>query len=97
MVPRNPVPAEKPTKEKLKPMSSVEAKIASKTRIHKIGRGFSKQELTKAGTNIGEALRLHLPVDLRRRTIHEENVQAVKAIIQKTKQSSKPHQKKPKT
>lgn len=39
------------------------------------GRGFSRGELKQVGVSPRHALRAKLPIDLRRRTIHEENVQ----------------------
>ncbi len=74
-------------------MTKREVKISSKTRIHPVGRGFSRQELLKAGTNTKEALRLHIAVDLRRRSLHEENVQTIKTYVQDKKPPSKPRKK----
>lgn len=41
------------------------------------GRGFSRGELRQAGITIGQALRVGLSVDVRRRTVHDENVKLV--------------------
>jgi ribosomal protein L13E len=54
------------------------------------GRGFSPEELKKAGLNKAEASRLGLPVDLRRKTAHDENVEAIKAYVEKKKAETKP-------
>ena len=57
------------------------------------GRGFSLEELKKAGLNKAEAKRLKIPVDKRRKTAHDQNVEAVKAYAEKTKVEAKPKQK----
>ena len=45
------------------------------------GKGFSLDELKKAGTSLTEAVKLHVPVDPRRRTVHDENVHALKSVL----------------
>lgn len=42
------------------------------------GRGFSLGELQKAELDLKSALKLNIPVDSRRRSLHEENVEALK-------------------
>jgi large subunit ribosomal protein L13e len=54
------------------------------------GRGFSREELKKAGLNAQEAKRLEMPVDRRRKTVHEQNVEAIKAYVEKKKPEMKP-------
>jgi len=49
------------------------------------GRGFSREELKKAGISLKQALRIGLPVDIRRRTVHDENVKLVKQQLQSLK------------
>ena len=44
----------------------------------KIGRGFSIDEAKQAGLTIAEARRMGLIVDLRRKTTHQENIDALK-------------------
>jgi len=68
------------------------------------GRGFSLEELKKAGLNPAEAKRLEIPVDRRRKTVHNQNVEAIKAYAEKKKAEAKPkpkpkpqHKKKPKS
>lgn len=46
------------------------------------GRGFSRGELNSAGISLRQALRLKLPVDLRRTSVHDENVKLVKQQLQ---------------
>jgi ribosomal protein L13E len=57
------------------------------------GRGFSTEELQKAGLNLAEAKRLEIPVDKRRKTVYDQNVQAVKAYAEKKKTEDKPKKK----
>jgi ribosomal protein L13E len=45
----------------------------------KNGKGFSPDELAKAGVSPFQAKQLGLPVDFRRRTAHESNIEALKA------------------
>lgn len=54
------------------------------------GRGFSPEELKKAGLNLQEARRIELPIDFRRRTAHDENVKAVKTYAAHEKAKQKP-------
>jgi large subunit ribosomal protein L13e len=58
------------------------------------GRGFSRGELKKASVSVGQALRVGLPVDVRRRTVHEENVRVVRQRLESPnapkKRASKP-------
>ncbi|MFP3985718.1 MAG: ribosomal protein L13e [Candidatus Bathyarchaeia archaeon] len=52
-------------------------------------RGFSKGELKKAGMSSKQALHLGLPTDVRRRTIHEENVELATQQLQNLKTATK--------
>ncbi len=45
------------------------------------GKGFSLDELKKAGTSLTEAVKFHVPVDPRRRTVHDENVKTLKPVL----------------
>jgi large subunit ribosomal protein L13e len=47
----------------------------------KEGRGFSREELRKAALDFKKALKLGIPVDSKRRTLHEENVEALKEYV----------------
>lgn len=64
--------------------------VFKKTGKPKEGRGFSRKELEKAALDSKKAVRLGIPVDLKRRTLHEENVQALKEYL---KSVEKPHKK----
>jgi len=52
------------------------------------GRGFSVGELKASGLYLKRALKLGLPVDPRRRTIHEDNVKLLKTFLESGKSLS---------
>jgi large subunit ribosomal protein L13e len=57
----------------------------------KEGRGFSVKELQEAELDLKKTLKLEIPVDLRRRSLHKENVEVLKAYskdIEKPKKNS---------
>ena len=64
-------------------------KVFKKGEKQRCGRGFSREELKKAGLSLKEALKLGIPVDSRRRTAHEENVGVVKTFLENKKVESK--------
>ncbi|MGQ9564967.1 MAG: ribosomal protein L13e [Candidatus Bathyarchaeales archaeon] len=47
----------------------------------KKGRGFSREELRRVALDYAKALRLRIPVDLRRKTLHEENIERLKEYL----------------
>ena len=49
------------------------------------GRGFSSEELKKANSNLTEALKLHISIDTKRKTAHDENVEALKVLLKEKK------------
>lgn len=66
-------------------MMATKPKVFKKGRKQRSGKGFSREELKKAGLSRTEALKLDIPVDSRRRTAHEENVDAVKTLLESKK------------
>jgi large subunit ribosomal protein L13e len=74
-------------------MHHIKPKINKKDGKQRGGRGFSPEELEKAGLNPAEAKRLKIPVDKRRKTAHDQNVEAIKAYAEKKKAEAKPKQK----
>ena len=72
-------------------MVKAESVVFKKNGKPRKGKGFSREELKKAGLGFREALKLGVPVDFRRRTIHEENVKSVNFFLKakKTKLKSK--------
>ena len=71
-------------------MRRIKPKILRPRGRQRSGRGFSPGELEKAGLNPTEASRIGLPADLRRKTAHDENVEAIKAYVEKKKTETKP-------
>jgi len=51
------------------------------------GKGFSRAELEEAGILIDEATRLGIPIDKRRRTKYEENVEKLKTYVGEAKKA----------
>lgn len=71
-------------------MHHLKPKINKKDGKQRAGRGFSREELERAGLNSAEAKRLEIPVDKRRRTTHDQNVEAVKTYVEKKLAEAKP-------
>ena len=59
----------------------VDAVVLKKDGKPRKGRGFSKEELRKVALDYAKASRLKIPVDLRRTTLHEENVEKLKDYL----------------
>jgi len=70
-------------------MMAFKPKVFKKGGRQRCGKGFSREELKKAGLSLKEALKFGIPVDSRRRTIHEENVEVVKTFLQSRKAKPK--------
>ncbi len=68
----------------------ITAVVFKKNGKPKEGRGFSKEELKKSALDFKKALRLGIPVDLKRNTLHEENVEALKEYLKNLKSAEKP-------
>jgi ribosomal protein L13E len=69
-------------------MEAVKPKVYKANEKQRHGKGFSRGELSKAKLSLTEALKLAVPVDSRRKTLHEENVAAVKAFVESRKKPS---------
>jgi large subunit ribosomal protein L13e len=63
-------------------MITAKPKVFRKAGKQRRGKGFSREELKRAGLSLKEALRFGIPVDSRRKTVHEENVKAVKTFLE---------------
>ena len=71
-------------------MTATRPKVLKNDGKQRFGRGFSREELKKAESNLKEALKLGLPLDTKRKTAHEENIAAVKAFLKEKRSASKP-------
>ena len=71
-------------------MHHIKPEILTPSGKQRSGKGFSLEELKKAGLNKAEAKKLEIPVDIRRRTAHDQNVEALKAYSEKKKAEAKP-------
>lgn len=76
-------------------MTTEKPKIFKAREKQRFGRGFSRDELKKAGTDMKEALKLGLPLDPRRKTAHDDNVEIIKAVLQQQKKKTEKKPKKP--
>jgi large subunit ribosomal protein L13e len=76
-------------------MHHIKPKILKPNGKQRDGKGFSPEELKKAGLNKTEAARIGIPTDPRRKTAHDENVEAIKAYAEKKKAEAKPKKPKP--
>jgi len=77
-------------------MTTIKPKILKNDGKQRVGKGFSREELKKAESSPNEALRFGLLVDAKRKTAHEENIEAIKAFLQEKKRASKLEELKPK-
>jgi ribosomal protein L13E len=71
-------------------MTSIKPQIFKKGGKKRCGKGFSREELKKVRLSLREAVKLSIPIDSRRKTIHEENVNTIKRFLKSKKKTSKP-------
>jgi ribosomal protein L13E len=74
-------------------MHHIKPKINKKEGKKRSGRGFSIEELKKAGLTLADARRLEIPMDKRRTTVYDWNIKVIKAYIEKVKAQDKPKKK----
>ena len=70
-------------------MVAIEPRVFKKSGKQRRGRGFSREEIAKAGSNPNQILKLGVRLDLKRRTAHEENVEALKTFLMGRKPAAK--------
>jgi ribosomal protein L13E len=58
----------------------IEAVVWGKKRARR-GKGFSRAELREACLSPSHALKLGIPIDIRRRTKHKENIENLKKYL----------------
>lgn len=66
----------------------IQAIVKRKRRI-RAGRGFSRGELREVNISVKEALKLRIPVDIRRSTRHDENINILKSFLAESLQAEK--------
>ena len=71
-------------------MTTIKPIIFKKGGKKRCGKGLSREELKKARLSLREALKLSIPIDSRRKTFHEENVNTIKRFLKSKKKASKP-------
>jgi len=77
-------------------MEAVKPLVFKKSGKQRLGKGFSLDELKKVGLKPKQALKLGIPVDTRRRTVHEENVEKLKKLLETKQQEAQKPKPKPK-
>lgn len=70
-------------------MTAIKPTVFKRSGKQRCGKGFSRGELKKAGLSLKEALKLGIPVDSRRRTLHEGNISVIKGFLEDNKAASK--------
>jgi len=78
-------------------MHHIKPTITKQNGKQSIGKGFSRTELEKAGVNKQQAKQIGLPVDVKRKSAHDENVETIKAHAQKAKAQAEAKPNPPKT
>ncbi len=63
-------------------MHHIKSAVTNQKGKQKRGKGFSPNELKQAGVSKQQARKLKMPVDMRRKSVHEENVATIKAHAQ---------------
>jgi len=76
-------------------MEALKPLVFKKGGKQRLGKGFSLDELKKVRLKPKQALKLGIPVDTRRRTVHEENVEKLKKLLE-AKQQEETRKPKPK-
>ena len=64
-------------------MHHIKAAVKKPNGKLKSGKGFSVNELKAAGVSRQQAKQAKLPVDMRRKSQHDENVKTIKAHVKK--------------
>jgi large subunit ribosomal protein L13e len=70
-------------------MSAIKPLVFKKGGKQRLGKGFSLGELKGVNLSLKQALKLEIPVDSRRKTVHEENIKALKKFLA-AKEAAKP-------
>ena len=65
-------------------MHHIKPIITSQTGKKRPGKGFSPDEIKEAGLDAGSTRKLGIPIDRKRKSSHEENVECLKAHMEKS-------------
>jgi large subunit ribosomal protein L13e len=71
-------------------MHHIKATITKQNGKQKVGKGFSLNELKAAGVSKQQARQIGLPIDVKRKSSHDENVATIKSHAEKAKAQAKP-------
>jgi large subunit ribosomal protein L13e len=69
-------------------MHHIKAVITKHNKKKSTGKGFSPTELKNAGVNKQQARKIGLPVDVKRKSAHDENVACIKSHVEKAKEEA---------
>jgi large subunit ribosomal protein L13e len=78
-------------------MHHIKPTITKQNGKSSVGKGFSPNELKEAGVNKQLARQIGLPVDIKRKSTHQENVATVKAHAQQATEKAAANPKPTKT
>ncbi len=70
-------------------MRQIKVVITKHNKKQNIGKGFSTTELEKAGVNKQQAKQIGLPVDVKRKSAHDQNIATIKEHAEKAKAKAK--------
>ncbi len=70
-------------------MESLKPVVFKKGGEQRFGKGFSLGELKAAGLNPKQAVKLRIPVDVRRKTAHEENIEKLRRFLEEIRENVK--------
>ena len=71
-------------------MQKIKATITKRNGKKSTSRGFSLTELQKAGLTKQDAKQMGIPLDAKRKSAHDENIETLKAHAEKAKPKAKP-------
>ena len=71
-------------------MHHIKATIVKRNGKKAQSRGFSLTELKNAGLTKQDAKKIGIPLDIKRKSAHDKNVETLKAHAEKTKTAAKP-------
>jgi ribosomal protein L13E len=70
-------------------MHDITAIITKQNGKPRISKGFSPTELSQAGLNKQDAKKMGIPLDIKRKSAHDENIVTLKAYAEKARAKAK--------